>query len=70
MHVVMSVGRLREELRVKNLHKKGSKSLDELEDALCHGKYELANAREGLRSLSDFPYLKLGKKKQHGIKSL
>jgi len=55
------VEHLWDELREKYLHNKGFNSLDELENALCDGICELADAPERLRSLTNFSYLRLGK---------
>ena len=55
------VEHLWDELREKYLHNQGFASLDQLQHALCNGICRLANAPDRLRSLTDFPYLRLGK---------
>ena len=48
-----------EELREKNFANKAFESLDEVEDNLCLGLNGLASNPEKLRSMTNFPYLKL-----------
>jgi len=48
-----------EELREKNFANKAFKDLDEVEDKLCQGLNDLAKNPEGLRSMTNFPYLNI-----------
>jgi len=48
-----------EELREKALPNRAFKSLDELEDALCTGINNMDNDPERLRSMTNFPYLRV-----------
>jgi hypothetical protein len=48
-----------EELREKNFANKAFKDLDEVEDKLCQGLNDLARNPEGLRSMTNFPYLNI-----------
>jgi transposase len=48
-----------EDLRENEIGNQLFTSLDELEDTLCHGINRLASHPDKLRSLTDFPYLKL-----------
>lgn len=48
-----------EYLREKATPNKAFKSLDQLEDALCKHLRELEDAPEKLRSMTDFPYLRV-----------
>ena len=48
-----------EELREKTLTNTAFTSLDELEDALCKGINELENDSKKLKSMTNFPYLRV-----------
>jgi transposase len=48
-----------ERLREKATPNKAFKSLDQLQDALCHHLRALENAPEKLRSMTNFPYLRV-----------
>ena len=48
-----------EYLREKATPNKAFKSLDQLQDALCRYLRELEDAPEKLRSMTDFPYLRV-----------
>jgi hypothetical protein len=48
-----------EELREKYLHNKAFRTLDDVQEALCDGLCDLMNAPHRLRSLTDFPYLRV-----------
>lgn len=48
-----------EYLREKATPNKAFKSLDQLQDALCRHLRELEDAPEKLRSMTDFPYLRV-----------
>jgi hypothetical protein len=48
-----------EELRERNFANKACRDLDEVEDALCQGLYDLAKDPEKLRSMTHLSYLKI-----------
>lgn len=48
-----------EHLREKATSNKAFKSLDQLQDTLCHHLYELGNSPEKLCSMTNFPYLRV-----------
>jgi transposase len=50
-----------DELREKYLHNKPFRTLDQVQEALCNGLCDLMNAPERLRSLTNFPYLRVMK---------
>ena len=50
-----------DELREKYLHNKAFRTLDQVQEALCDGLCDLINAPERLRSLTNFPYLRVMK---------
>ena len=51
--------RVWEHLREKATPNKAFKSLDQLQEALCSHLRELENAPEKLRSMTDFPYMRV-----------
>ena len=55
------VEHLWDELREKYLHNKAFRTLDQVQEALCDGLCDLMNEPERLRSLTNFPYLRIMK---------
>ena len=53
------VGHIWEDLREKAMPNKAFKSLDQLEEALCHRLRELDRHPETVRSMTNFPYLRV-----------
>lgn len=53
------VEHLWEEMREKYLHNIAFKSIDKLEDTLCSALNDISNDPERLKSMTNFPYLKL-----------
>ncbi len=50
---------IREEVREKNFHNKAMQSMDEVEQTLCEGLMKLHCSPEKIRSLTNFPYLRI-----------
>lgn len=48
-----------EHLREKATHNKAFKSLDQLQDTLCHHLNKLGNDPDQLRSMTNFPYMRV-----------